>query len=97
LRFKRDRLNIPAVRNAEAIILSHQRRHADVEHIVQHEMEKRFKTSPHNEIGHYAIEMDNYQSGTSKTTRMFRSLCNPKDYAMLKGKEFFNKELLNPY
>ncbi len=95
-RFKRDRLNLPAVKNAQAIILSHQRRHADVEHIVMHEMEKRFKNSPHNRIDHYTIDID-HQVGSNKTTRVFRSLGNPNDYAMLKGKEFFNKELLNPY
>ena len=28
---------------------------------------------------------------------MFRSIANVKDWAILQGKEFFNKEKLNPY
>ena len=41
--------------------------------------------------------MDAYQNGGKVSGHCFRSIYNPQDWLMLKGKEFFDKEKLNPY
>ena len=97
IRFKRDDLRIPLIRNAHQVILSHQRRHQNVEEIMLFEMEKRLRSSLHNRIKHYKISIDRFSGGTKKQKNMFRSLANPQDLQLLKGKDFFNKETLNPY
>ena len=61
------------------------------------EMKTKIEQSPANHIDHYKIEMDAFQGGGKASGNVFRSIYNPQDWLMLKGKEFFDKEKLNPY
>ena len=79
-RMKRASYNLPPLKNVSTVLLSHQRRNFDVGKIVEQEMERRFKQSPHNAIQHYKIDTDSLKSGSNKKKRKFRSIANPKDY-----------------
>ena len=60
-------------------------------------MKKRFQNSQHNRCSYYKIHVDSFAAGGPKNKRLFRSKWNPKDWNILKGKEFFNDEKMNNY